>query len=88
MYCSALPCVKEMLPVPLMRLQPDNRKPNYQGPFLTSGSRDKQIKICNEGVEELCLVKLVGINNWVHQLMVHPDGKYFRFLMIKYCASQ
>lgn len=53
----------------------DNRKPNYQGPFLISGSRDKTIKIWDVGIG-LCLVTLVGHDNWVRQVMVHPGGKY------------
>lgn len=53
----------------------DNRKPNYQGPFLISGSRDKTIKIWDVGIG-LCLVTLVGHDNWVRQIMVHPGGKY------------
>ncbi|MPC16636.1 Lissencephaly-1 [Portunus trituberculatus] len=53
----------------------DNRKPTYQGPFLMSGSRDKTIKVWDVGVG-LCLFSLVGHDNWVRGLVVHPGGKY------------
>lgn len=53
----------------------DNRKPNYQGPFLISGSRDKTIKVWDVGIG-LCLFTLVGHDNWVRGLLVHPGGKY------------
>ncbi|KAB7494522.1 Lissencephaly-1-like protein [Armadillidium nasatum] len=53
----------------------DNRKPNYQGPFLISGSRDKTIKVWDVGIG-ICLFTLIGHDNWVRGLVVHPGGKF------------
>lgn len=43
--------------------------------ILASGSRDKTIKIwdINSGI---CLITLVGHDNWVRDLQFHPGGKY------------
>lgn len=56
-------------------MQTDNRKTNYQGPFLISGSRDKTIKVWDVGVG-ICLFTLVGHDNWIRGLVVHPGGQY------------
>jgi len=50
-------------------------KKSLPGPFLASGSRDKTIKIweVNTGV---CLLTLVGHDNWVRHVQFHPGGKY------------
>jgi len=45
------------------------------GNFLASGSRDKTIKIW-EVATGLCVMTLVGHDNWVRDLQFHPSGKY------------
>jgi len=53
----------------------NDSKQALPGPFLVSGSRDKTIKIweANTGV---CLMTLVGHDNWVRSVQFHPGGKY------------
>ncbi|VDN38095.1 unnamed protein product [Gongylonema pulchrum] len=45
------------------------------GPILVSGSRDKTIKFFDVNAG-LCLLTLVGHDNWVRGLRFHPGGKY------------
>jgi platelet-activating factor acetylhydrolase IB subunit alpha len=45
------------------------------GSFLASGSRDKTIKIW-EVSTGLCVVTLIGHDNWVRSVRFHPNGKY------------
>ncbi|KAK2711126.1 lissencephaly-1 homolog isoform X2 [Artemia franciscana] len=56
-------------------VQIDNRRGNYAGPFIASGSRDKTIKIWDASTG-LCLFTLVGHDNWVRSLQFHHGGKY------------
>ncbi|KXJ08864.1 Lissencephaly-1-like, partial [Exaiptasia diaphana] len=51
------------------------KKGGSPGPFLVSGSRDKSIKIWDISAG-VCLVTLVGHDNWVRGVMFHPGGKY------------
>lgn len=53
----------------------DNRRPQHQGPFLVSGARDKTIKVWDVSVG-MCLFTLIGHDNWVRGLVVHPGGNY------------
>ncbi|KAK7882102.1 hypothetical protein WMY93_028276 [Mugilogobius chulae] len=53
----------------------ENKKSGKPGPFLLSGSRDKTIKmwdICTS----MCLMTLVGHDNWVRGVLFHPGGKF------------
>jgi platelet-activating factor acetylhydrolase IB subunit alpha len=43
------------------------------GPFLISGSRDKTIRLWDV-TGGVCLMSLVGHDNWVRGLMFHPGG--------------
>lgn len=45
------------------------------GVFLASGSRDKTIKIW-ETSTGICIMTLIGHDNWVRGLAFHPNGKY------------
>jgi platelet-activating factor acetylhydrolase IB subunit alpha len=42
--------------------------------FMATGSRDKTIKVWDS--RGVCLMTLVGHDNWVHGLVFHPGGKY------------
>jgi platelet-activating factor acetylhydrolase IB subunit alpha len=42
--------------------------------FMATGSRDKTIKLWD--ARGICLVTLVGHDNWVRDLAFHPGGKY------------
>ncbi|CAH1802082.1 unnamed protein product [Owenia fusiformis] len=53
----------------------DSRKGGIAGLYLFSGSRDKTIK-CWDIASGMCLFTLVGHDNWVRGLRVHPGGKY------------
>lgn len=53
----------------------DNKKGARSGPFLLSGSRDKNIKMWDVSVG-LCLFSLIGHDNWIRGLVFHPGGKY------------
>ncbi|XP_043247416.1 lissencephaly-1 homolog [Amphibalanus amphitrite] len=48
-------------------------RPAHPGPFLASGSRDKTIKIWDAS-SGLCLLTLIGHDNWVRGLVFHPGG--------------
>jgi len=50
-------------------------KGNTPGVFLASGSRDKTIKIW-ETATGLCIMTLIGHDNWVRGLQFSPDGKH------------
>ncbi|KAJ8313083.1 hypothetical protein KUTeg_010456 [Tegillarca granosa] len=52
-----------------------NKKGARSGPFLLSGSRDKNIKMWDVSVG-LCLFSLIGHDNWIRGLVFHPGGKY------------
>lgn len=43
--------------------------------YLASGCRDKTIKIW-EVRNERCILTLIGHDNWVTDLVFHPNGKY------------
>jgi len=43
--------------------------------FIATGARDKKIRIF-EVRSGMCLVTLVGHDNWVTDLLFHPNGKY------------
>ena len=43
--------------------------------YLASGSRDKTIKIW-EAQSGRCCITLVGHDNWVNDLVFHPNGKF------------
>ena len=43
--------------------------------YLASGSRDKTIKIW-EAKSGRCVITLIGHDNWVNDLLFHPNGKY------------
>ncbi|CAH3020215.1 unnamed protein product [Porites evermanni] len=45
------------------------------GPFLVSASRDKSIRMWDVSTG-VCLMTLVGHDNWVRGVMFHPRGKY------------
>ncbi|KAJ7387324.1 Positively regulates the of the minus-end directed microtubule motor protein dynein [Desmophyllum pertusum] len=45
------------------------------GPYLVSASRDKSIRMWDAGTG-MCLMTLVGHDNWVRGVMFHPGGKY------------
>ncbi|KAL4647617.1 lissencephaly-1 B-like [Arapaima gigas] len=51
------------------------KKSGKPGPFLLSGSRDKTIKMWDVSTG-MCLMTLVGHDNWVRGVMVHPGGKF------------
>ncbi|XP_017779190.1 PREDICTED: lissencephaly-1 homolog [Nicrophorus vespilloides] len=53
----------------------DNRKGAHMGPFLASGSRDKNIRIWDVGAG-VCLITLIGHDNWVRGCVFHPGGKF------------
>jgi platelet-activating factor acetylhydrolase IB subunit alpha len=42
--------------------------------FMATGSRDKTIKIWD--ARGVCLLTLIGHDNWVQALVFHPGGKY------------
>jgi len=45
------------------------------GNFLASGSRDKSIKIW-ETATGLCVITLIGHDNWIRAVEFHPSGKF------------
>ena len=45
------------------------------GPFIVSGSRDKSIRIWDVS-NQLCVLVLIGHDNWVRGVSFHPRGKY------------
>lgn len=45
------------------------------GQYIVTGSRDKTIKLWDASSGQL-LSTLVGHDNWVRQLVIHPSGKY------------
>ncbi|ORY99905.1 putative platelet-activating factor acetylhydrolase isoform 1B alpha subunit [Syncephalastrum racemosum] len=52
-----------------------NRKEQVPAQYVATGSRDKTIKLWDAFTGQL-LRTLVGHDNWVRQLAVHPNGKY------------
>ncbi|KAG0175066.1 protein with putative role during mitosis [Apophysomyces sp. BC1015] len=52
-----------------------SRDPGVPGYYVVTGSRDKTIKLWDSGSGQL-LATLVGHDNWVRGLVVHPSGKY------------
>ncbi|KAG5836712.1 hypothetical protein ANANG_G00231480 [Anguilla anguilla] len=50
------------------------KKSGKPGPFLLSGSRDKTIKMWDVSTG-MCLMTLVGHDNWVRGVQVHPGGR-------------
>ncbi|KAJ8257158.1 hypothetical protein COCON_G00193100 [Conger conger] len=50
------------------------KKSGKPGPFLLSGSRDKTIKMWDVSTG-MCLMTLVGHDNWVRGVLVHPGGR-------------
>ncbi|KAK1788065.1 hypothetical protein P4O66_016542, partial [Electrophorus voltai] len=53
----------------------ENKKSGKPGPFLLSGSRDKTIKMWDVSTG-MCLMTLVGHDNWVRGVLFHPGGKF------------
>ncbi|KAI7795864.1 Lis1a [Triplophysa rosa] len=53
----------------------ENKKSGKPGPFLLSGSRDKTIKMWDISTG-MCLMTLVGHDNWVRGVLFHPGGKF------------
>ncbi|RXN13252.1 lissencephaly-1 -like protein [Labeo rohita] len=53
----------------------ETKKSGKPGPFLLSGSRDKTIKMWDVSTG-MCLMTLVGHDNWVRGVLVHPGGKF------------
>ncbi|CDQ59041.1 unnamed protein product [Oncorhynchus mykiss] len=53
----------------------ESKKSGKPGPFLLSGSRDKTIKMWDVSIG-MCLMTLVGHDNWVRGMLVHPGGKF------------
>ena len=43
--------------------------------FVATGARDKKIRIF-EVKSGVCVVTLIGHDNWVTDLLFHPNGKY------------
>ena len=43
--------------------------------YLASGSRDKSIKIW-EAKSGRCLITLIGHDNWVNDIVFHPNGRF------------
>ncbi|CAH1230770.1 PAFAH1B1 [Branchiostoma lanceolatum] len=50
-------------------------KKGRSGPFLLSGSRDKTIKMWDISTG-VCIMTLVGHDNWIRGVVWHPGGKY------------
>ena len=46
-----------------------------QRDYLASGSRDKSIKIW-EAKSGRCVITLIGHDNWVNDLVFHPNGRF------------
>ncbi|KAF5892619.1 clustered mitochondria protein isoform X1, partial [Clarias magur] len=53
----------------------ETKKSGKPGPFLLSGSRDKTIKMWDVSIG-MCLMTLVGHDNWVRGVLFHPGGKF------------
>uniref|UniRef100_A0A8C7YJY3 Lissencephaly-1 homolog n=1 Tax=Oryzias sinensis TaxID=183150 RepID=A0A8C7YJY3_9TELE len=53
----------------------ETKKSGKPGPFLLSGSRDKTIKMWDVSTG-MCLMTLVGHDNWVRGILFHPGGKF------------
>ncbi|XP_044079810.1 lissencephaly-1 homolog B [Siniperca chuatsi] len=53
----------------------ESKKSGKPGPFLLSGSRDKTIKMWDVSIG-ICLMTLVGHDNWVRGVLVHPGGRF------------
>ncbi|KAL6471149.1 hypothetical protein MHYP_G00197990 [Metynnis hypsauchen] len=53
----------------------ETKKSGKPGPFLLSGSRDKTIKMWDVSTG-MCLMTLVGHDNWVRGVQFHPGGKF------------
>ncbi|XP_033119059.1 lissencephaly-1 homolog [Anneissia japonica] len=51
------------------------KKGGRSGPYLISGSRDKTIKMWDVSAG-ICIMTLVGHDNWVRGILFHPGGKY------------
>uniref|UniRef100_A0ACB8ECD9 Uncharacterized protein n=1 Tax=Sphaerodactylus townsendi TaxID=933632 RepID=A0ACB8ECD9_9SAUR len=51
------------------------KKSGKPGPFLLSGSRDKTIKMWDISTG-MCLMTLVGHDNWVRGVLFHSGGKF------------
>ncbi|KAF3705704.1 Clustered mitochondria protein -like protein [Channa argus] len=53
----------------------ESKKSGKSGPFLLSGSRDKTIKMWDVSTG-ICLMTLVGHDNWVRGVLFHPGGRF------------
>ncbi|KAG8122721.1 hypothetical protein E2320_018239 [Naja naja] len=53
----------------------ESKKSGKPGPFLLSGSRDKTIKMWDISTG-MCLMTLVGHDNWVRGVLFHSGGKF------------
>ena len=55
--------------------QSDNVQHQEMRNYVASGSRDKSIRIWDVKAGE-CMITLTGHDNWVNDLVFHPNGKY------------
>jgi len=58
-----------------MNKEKKKQKDEEPGTYLASASRDKTIKIWDTRTA-LCVLTLVGHDNWVRDVVWHPNGKY------------
>lgn len=71
--CAIAPPTSYRYLAPLADL-PRVRSPGATAEFMAAGSRDKTIKIWD--ARGICLMTLVGHDNWVRSIVFHPGGRY------------